>query len=132
MSKRTILFVDDDPIALRMIIDQFKKHFGLSFRYEKASSAQEAEEVILTELSIRGQLPALIVSDWLMPGKRGDEFLQDLARFYPEIPLILHSGHADEQLEHELIEKAGLLCKLSKPWNGQEHIRTIHQAIQLA
>lgn len=117
--KKTILFIDDDIIALRMISDRFKDVFGSSMRYEKASNAEEADQIILAELAERGHLPALIVCDWMLPGKRGDQFMIEIAQQYPEIPLILHSGVADQTLEAELTQKAALLCNLPKPWDGQ-------------
>lgn len=127
--KKTILFVDDDPIAMGLLIEEFKKVFGSSVSYEKATTAEEAEEIILEELAIKGRLPSMIVSDWMMPGKRGDQFLKEIRKMYPEIKLVLHSGLADQALVDDLNEQADLLCALPKPWNGKQNVERIFQAI---
>jgi len=129
MKKKTILFVDDDPVSIKLIINEFKKVFGSSVHYEKAHDAKEAEEIILEYLSFKGQLPALIVSDWMMPGKRGDHFLKDVSDVYPEIPLILHSGLATTETVSRLQDEFDLLCFLPKPWDGKHNIDKIFQAL---
>ena len=74
MPKKVILCVDDEKIILTSLKGQFKKHFGGDYHYEFAESAEEAIEVI-ADLDAENSVILLIVSDWLMPGIRGDEFL---------------------------------------------------------
>jgi len=128
--KRSILFIDDDPVALRLIIDTFKQHFGDRFSYQKAGSAEEAEEVLLEDLGRRGALPKLIVSDWIMPGKRGDELLNIIGDEYPEIRLVLHSGLSDQAMEDRLKQSCQLVASLRKPWDGRQHFELIAQALE--
>lgn len=130
--KRTILVVDDDPVSQRMICDQLKAMFGRVFRYEKATNAAEAEQVILNEMTQRGELPALMICDWLMPDKRGDELMNEIAGQYPEIPLVLYSSHADFDLENELNASVSLLCRLPKPWDGETNADKIKTALEVA
>jgi DNA-binding NtrC family response regulator len=127
--KKTILFVDDDPVSIKLIINEFKKVFGSSVQYEKANDAKEAEEIIMEYLSYKGTLPSLIVSDWMMPGKRGDHFLKDVADVYPEIALVLHSGMASNETVNMLEKDAELLCFLPKPWDGKLNIDKIFRAL---
>jgi CheY-like chemotaxis protein len=122
LKKKTVLFVDDDPVAMKLLIESFKKVFGLALHYEKAANAQEAEEAIIELLSIRGSLPSMIVSDWMMPGKRGDEFLTEVNQNYPEIPLVLHSGLARQDTVDTIRKACDLLCALPKPWDGRTEI----------
>jgi CheY-like chemotaxis protein len=132
MYKKTILFVDDDPIALQLIQDAFRKILGNSVRYERASTAQEAEELIMEEMIRTGKLPAIIVSDWMMPGKKGDQFLKEVKRTYPEIQLILHSGKTDNAQIEQVHNSARLLCALPKPWDGRTYVDKIFTAISAA
>ena len=122
LRNKTVLFVDDDPVAMKLIIENFKKVFGPSLKCEKASNAQEAEEAILELLTERGALPSLIVSDWMMPGKRGDQFLIEVNHNYPEIPLVLHSGLARQDTVDTIRTSCELLCALPKPWDGKAEV----------
>jgi len=129
--KPTILFIDDDPVALKLVVDTFKNHLGAAFKYLRASHAEEAEEILTEELTDKGVLPVLIVCDWILPGKRGDHFLDEIGDMYPEINLVLHSGLSDAALEARLKESCNLVCSLRKPWDGQQHLDAIKQVLDL-
>ena len=73
MKKQAVLCVDDEAIILISLIQELKNAFGDTFVYEKALNANEAFEVI-DVLVNEGIEIILIVSDWLMPGMKGDEF----------------------------------------------------------
>ncbi len=130
MSKKKVLFVDDDPVALSLVMDEFKNRFGTEgFKYEKAGDAIEAEEIIVDDLTKSGELPAMIVCDWMMPEKRGDDFLREVHKLYPQIKLVLHSGLADKTTESVIRRDAELLCSLPKPWDGVLHADTLKEAL---
>jgi CheY-like chemotaxis protein len=128
--KKSILFLDDDPVALRLVIDTFKQHFGTEYAYHKAGSAEEAKEVLVEDLARKGTLPTLIVSDWIMPGQRGDEFLVSIGEDYPEIGLVMHSGLTDPDLEARLRSACRLVACLKKPWDGKQQYEAIATALQ--
>ncbi len=73
--KKAILCVDDEMIILLALIQELKSSFGNEFLYEKATDANQAFEVI-EDLELEGVKLILIISDWLMPGIKGDEFLE--------------------------------------------------------
>ncbi len=128
-SKKTILFVDDDPVAMKLVMEHFKRVFGSAMHYEKAANAAEAEEAIVELLHERGTLPALIVSDWMMPGKRGDQFLIEIGQNYPEIPLVLHSGLARQDTVDTIRKSCDLLCALPKPWDGKAEVEKLFKVL---
>ncbi|MFW5658364.1 MAG: response regulator [Bacteroidota bacterium] len=132
MSKKTILFVDDDPIALQLVMDEFRKVFANTVRYERATTAEEAEELIMEEMVLSGRLPAIIVCDWMMPGKKGDQFMKEVKEMYPEISLILHSGLANKAEVERIEDSASLLCSLPKPWDGKTYVDRIFKALSAA
>lgn len=129
--RKTILFVDDDQVALRLIVETFKQMFENEFAFLLASDAEEAEELLMEELTYKGKLPSLIVCDWILPGKRGDHFLDEIAEVYPEIKLILHSGLSDPALEARLKDSCNLVCSLKKPWDGSQHKDLIIDSLNL-
>lgn len=123
MSKCAILLVDDEQIVLNSLLLQLRNHFGSKYLYETALSGNEALEVI-DELVGCGVNIILIISDWLMPGLRGDAFLEEVHGRYPETVKIILSGQADESAIQSARGKAGLFRYIQKPWD-KEHLISI-------
>lgn len=82
IKNNAILCVDDEPIILIALKQELKKQFGNEFQYETAINANEALEVV-DELAQNGINVILILSDWRMPGIKGDEFLIHIHLKYP-------------------------------------------------
>jgi CheY-like chemotaxis protein len=123
---KAILCVDDERIVLVSLRDQISKHFGDLYRYEVAESADEAWEVI-EELCAEAIKVLVIVSDWLMPGMRGDEFLIQVHKRFPSIVTVLLTGHADEAAISQARQYANLHAYIAKPWT-EEHLISIIQS----
>ncbi|XDD55387.1 response regulator [Leptospira sp. WS4.C2] len=117
--KNAILCVDDEPILLLSLVQELKREIGGSYTYETAQNPEEAMEVI-DDLCNSGVEVILILSDWLMPGMRGDEFLIQVHHKYPHIKSILISGHADREAITRVKEEAKTYAIFSKPWNTRE------------
>lgn len=126
MNTPYILCVDDDKTILISLRAQLKYCFGNSFRYEVAESAEEAWEVI-QELHQAGESIAVVISDWLMPGVKGDEFLIGLHEQFPDIVKIMLTGHADEQGIVRAKENANLAACISKPWKKEQLVDLINE-----
>lgn len=114
-----ILCVDDEQIILTSLELQLKKHFGNQFIYEFAESAGEAMEII-DELVEGGIRIVLIVSDWLMPGTKGDEFLINVHQQHPEVVKVMLTGQADLDAIERTKNRADLHRCLYKPWTEDE------------
>jgi len=127
MSK-VILFVDDEQIILMSLKSQLKKHFGNEYRYETAQNTEEAWSII-EELAEEKSDILIIISDWLMPNQRGDEFLRDVHKHHPEIKKIIISGHIDESSLNKLKNEVNLHSFLNKPWAESDLIKKIEDAI---
>lgn len=121
--------VDDERIVLLSLRDQITKHFGDRYRYEVAESADEAWEVI-EELYLEGVRILIIVSDWLMPGIRGDEFLIQVHQRFPDIATVLLTGHADEAAIERARQHANLHAHIAKPWDEQNLIAIIEAGLR--
>lgn len=126
--KNAILFVDDESIILMSMKSQVKQHFGEQFKYLTADSAMEAWE-ILKELEEEGKSVSVIISDWSMPGMNGDEFLRKVHKSYPNIEKVIITGFADQKSVENLNSEIGPITCLKKPWDEEELITTITQAI---
>ena len=119
-----ILCVDDEPIILQGLRDQLERHFGDRYHYEFAESANEAFDV-MNELHEEAFRILIIVSDWLMPHMKGDEFLIQVHQRFPDIALIMLTGQADDEAIARLHEQTRLDACLRKPWTEQELIQVV-------
>ncbi|MBL7992487.1 MAG: response regulator [Candidatus Kapabacteria bacterium] len=130
MKKKVILCVDDEPMILESLEIQLRAHFGDRFLYESAESAKEAIEVI-EDLVGNGLRLLVIVSDWLMPGVRGDEFLIEVNERFPGIIKVLLTGQADDAAIQRAWEVAQIHRCLAKPWSPEELFETIQSGLIL-
>jgi CheY-like chemotaxis protein len=130
MKKKVILCVDDEPMILESLEIQLRAHFGDRFLYESAESAHEAIEVI-EDLVDNGLRLLVIVSDWLMPGVRGDEFLIEVNERFPGIIKVLLTGQADDAAIQRAWEVAQIHRCLAKPWSPEELFETIQSGLIL-
>lgn len=79
-------------------------------------SADEALS-ILEELTHSGIDVRLIISDWMMPGMKGDEFLIQAHKLYPNIKSIMVTDHADQEAIERVKKEAATYAVFSKPWD---------------
>lgn len=128
MPKPVILCVDDEVVVLNSLKIQLKKEFGDAYLYEVAENADEALEII-EEIKEDDNDILVIVSDWLMPGIKGDEFLIRVHQKYPKIVKVMLTGQADELAIKRVKEQANLHRCLYKPWNGEELVETIKSGL---
>ncbi len=129
MTNQAILCVDDERIILLSLRDQMSKHFGEHYRYEFAESVEEAWEVV-EDLSLDQIQILIIVSDWLMPGMRGDEFLIEVHQRFPKIITVLLSGQADEAAIENARQHASLHAYIPKPWDEATLIDVIRSGLE--
>ena len=73
-------------------------------------------------------LPACLVLDVGLPGRRGLDFQEELARANLRVPIIFISGHADVPISVRAI-KGGAVEFLTKPVRDQDLLDAIQQAI---
>jgi CheY-like chemotaxis protein len=129
MEKGVLMCVDDEVIVLTALKDQLRRAFGSDYVVEVAESAEEALE-LLDELSEQGHTVLVIVSDWLMPGMKGDEFLVQAHQRFPTVVKIMLSGQAEQSAVDRVRREAGLHEFLSKPWNAAELVESINLGLR--
>ena len=128
MSKPVILCVDDERMVLHSLRTQLAAAFGNAYTYEGAEDAEEALDVI-SEIYDEESQVVLIISDWLMPGIKGDELLIRIHKKYPNVIKIMLSGLADEVAIDRAKKQANLHCCLSKPWLESDLLETIKSGL---
>lgn len=114
-----ILLVDDEKTVLDSLSAQLRTIFPRDVECEAAESAEEAWEVLEALEADRAHV-IVVVSDWLMPGQRGDEFLARVRQRFPQIGRILLTGQADSNALARANEDAAVHRILRKPWRTDQ------------
>ena len=117
----TVLLVDDDPLVLDGLQRPLLKE---NYRVLSASSADEAFGFL------SNNRVDVVVSDEMMPGMLGSEFLGVVCEKYPETIRIVLTGHPNLDSALRAINKGHVYCFLVKPCRGIELCITIKHAIQ--
>lgn len=129
MSEPAILCVDDEVIILESLREQLERAFGDKYLYEMAEGAEDAWEII-QELYCDGVRILVIISDWLMPGVKGDDFLIEVYQKFPDIVTVMITGQADQAAVERAYQGANLQACLKKPWSETELVNLINQALE--
>ena len=89
--------------------------------YDSPSKALEA---------IRESPIDLVVSDYLMPGMNGIEFLLEVKKLHPYATRILLTGYADKENAIKAINEVGLYQYIEKPWENEEFKLIIQNGLE--
>jgi two-component system probable response regulator PhcQ len=116
-----ILIVDDEPQAVKY----FKKAFGSKYDVLTATSADEAEALVLSGEHNIG----LVITDQRMPGRSGVSLLNRIRNERPDIIRMLTTAYADLDSAIEAVNKGEILRYISKPWDLRVLEAEIDQAI---
>ncbi|MCS6905319.1 MAG: SpoIIE family protein phosphatase [Bacteroidia bacterium] len=129
MEQFTILCVDDEITILNSIREELKTVLDKKYQIEIAQSGEEGLEV-LKDLLNEGNIIPVVISDQLMPGMKGDEFLTHVNHIDPNIKKILLTGQASVESIGNAINKANLYRFLQKPWHTEDLKITIEEAVK--
>jgi two-component system chemotaxis response regulator CheY len=129
MSKGFIICVDDEVTVLETLTEQLRYRFGDSHEIESAQSAEEALSLI-DEIQNGQEIVELIISDQVMPGMKGDEFLEVVHKKLPDAIKIMLTGQAGLDSAIHAINQGGLSRYFEKPWNIEEFTNEIHALLE--
>ena len=115
-----ILLVDDDPSLLKLLSLRLN---ASGYEISTASSGEEA----LKQLSDRIDL---VLTDLRMEGMDGIELFQAIERKYPQLPVVIMTAHGTIP-DAINATKQGVFSFLTKPFESQELLETVQQAIRL-
>ena len=128
MSKQVIVCVDDEPTILDSLEIELKKTVDDEYIIEMAENAEEALEVCEELLENEHEI-ALVISDCIMPGMKGDELLKRIHALSPRTLNILLTGQANLEEVGNAIKYAKLFRYIAKPWQYDELRLAITEAL---
>lgn len=120
-SAPTVLCVDDEPNILRSLKRLLRREecqLVLAGGGEEACHALEACE------------PALILSDYRMPGMGGLEFLSLAKEAHPHAIRVVLSGYAEVSLVLRAINQGLIYRYFTKPWDDEQLKADIRQCLE--
>ena len=124
MSPNKILFVDDEPMALKY----FERLVSPLAPVITASSVEQGKAV----LRERGGEIAVLVSDQRMPGAHGNELLRFAREFHPRIVRMLTTAYSEIGEAIEAINSGEIYRYITKPWELGSLHADLRNALELA
>ncbi len=116
-----VLIVDDERAITELLQDVLSTE---PYELLSAGSAEEALELLKRE-------PVdVVVSDEMMPGMSGSEFLSIVRRQYPDTIRMILTGHANLEMAIRAINEGEIYRFFRKPCNVFDLAITIRQALQ--
>lgn len=121
----TIVVVDDNPAiltALRICLDStFERVITLASPDSlPATLQQEKASIVLMDMNF---------TLGMNTGQEGLTWLRTLRHLHPQLPVVLITAYADVQLAVKCL-KAGASDFVTKPWDNDELIRTLRDAVE--
>jgi response regulator RpfG family c-di-GMP phosphodiesterase len=117
-----ILCVDDEANILSALRRLFRQN---GYQISIATSGAEGLQLLET------QTFDLVISDMRMPEMDGARFLEQVFQHYPDTVRILLTGYADISSTIAAVNKGQIYRYVSKPWDDQELLLTVRQALDL-
>jgi DNA-binding NtrC family response regulator len=114
MPSAAIVCVDDEALIVLCMKRDLLAHYGDRFVYESATSAEEAL-VAIDELLADGMRLAVLITDWLMPGTKGDQLIAEVRKRCSDTAAILVSGQVEDETVSRLREDSAPFSFIEKP-----------------
>ncbi len=115
-----VLVVDDDA-GIRGFLRDFLQQEG--FKVTEASGGAQALE------AIHLRPPDVVVLDLVMPGMDGEETLREIRRLWADLPVIISSGYAREELLNRLAACAPFAV-VEKPYRPEMLLNTLRALLR--
>jgi len=115
-----VLVIDDNPAQLSMRQDVLR---GAGFSVICADSAETALEIVKGAAASSGL--QLIVTDHVLPGASGAEFVRELRKFSPTVPVVVVTGMDEAERDY-----AGMgVVFVPKPCAPEDLIARVRRAL---
>lgn len=119
--RKTILVVEDAK-AFRLLVRELLEEAG----YTVVDA--EAPDAALRLLETEPVTIDLVLTDIVMPGMSGPEFVKRLSTIQPQARAVFMSGYSDNSMGGVRTLEPGALF-VQKPFTMDQLMRTIHQAL---
>ena len=117
----TVLVVDDEAVVTQSLAAFLE--LETDYKIIESQSPQAALELL------RESPVDLVISDYLMPEMNGLRFLSGVKDLYPDTPRIMLTGYADKENTIRAINEVGLFQYIEKPWDNDQMLLVIKNAI---
>ena len=118
MSQAKLLFVDDEDELISALVER------LELRGIDATGVTSGDEALER---LREEHFDVVVIDVKMPGIGGLEVLRTISRRYPDVKVILMTGHGSTE-DSEIGRRLGAVAYLQKPVDLEDLLATVRQA----
>ena len=108
-----VLAVDDEPDILACLRRELRSD---NFEVLTAASGSAGWELLL-QCESDGRLPAVVISDFRMPGMDGVQFLEKIKNRWPHIQRVLLTAFASPHVLEDAINRCEIHRFLNKPWD---------------
>ncbi|MFZ2269011.1 MAG: ATPase, T2SS/T4P/T4SS family [Azonexus sp.] len=119
--KYRLLLVDDEPGIVKALARVFRQE-----NYEVVTAASGSEG--LARLAEGGF--QLVISDFMMPGMDGAQFLREVKQRWPDCIRIMLTGHANTDAVMGAINDGAVYKFILKPWNDDDLRVTVALALE--
>ncbi|NBC82832.1 MAG: response regulator [Bacteroidetes bacterium] len=129
MEKITVIYLDDQREVLATIGKDLA-FFENLLNLEECETVDEAEQ-LMENLYSKGHYVALVISDHIMPGKNGVEFLSEINRDdrFEKTKKVLLTGLATHEDTITAINNANIQRYIEKPWKSEELVQLTRELI---
>jgi DNA-binding NtrC family response regulator len=118
MQEFKVLMVDDEEDFVTTLAERMKMR---DLSPEMALSGEQALE------RVQEDVPDVMVLDLKMPGIDGMEVLRRVRRAYPQVQVVILTGHGSEKDEAEA-RRLGAFAYLQKPVEMEKLVKTLKDA----
>ena len=118
MKEFKVLMVDDEEDFINTVAERMRMR---DLSPELALSGEQALE------RVEGDIPDVMVLDLKMPGIDGMEVLRRVRKAYPQVQVVILTGHGSEKDEAEA-RRLGAFAYLQKPVDMEKLIKTLRDA----
>ncbi len=116
-----ILIVDDEPMVTKTL--------NMLLGLEGFSNVVSFNDPIDALKWLKNSEVDLIISDFIMPGMNGIEFLENAKKLQKVVSTILLTGYADKENAIRAINEIGIFKYVEKPWDNNNLIINIKNAL---
>ncbi len=121
---KTIYVVDDE----KMITVTLSALIKVMLKYN-VQVFNDPVDALQSEALVNNNVD-LIISDFMMPGMNGLEFLKKATKISPNTITILLTGYADKENAIKSINEVGLYYYLEKPWDNDRLIKIVSNGLE--
>jgi two-component system probable response regulator PhcQ len=120
--KCTVLYVDDEEMALKYFARAFDNRFPILTAVNAADGYRLLEE--------NRERIGLVITDQRMPGEKGVQFLERARQLHPRAIRILTTAYSDLHVAIEAVNSGAIYKYVTKPWDIPQLEVTLRRAAE--